>query len=105
MGPLPGTSAKSALQAIDKAIVMGTNMDGNLLKAAAEAHHKAIGSIDAQGVSSLPALRAPSPSLSTPLSHVTKKHKSYENSRHVHKTSFCCQPTAVICNKLQKRET
>merc|ERR1712048_973185 len=50
--PLPGTSAKSALQAIDKAIVMGTNMDGNLLKAAAEAHHKAIGSIDAQGVTS-----------------------------------------------------
>merc|ERR1712151_284046 len=50
--PLPGTSAKSALQAIDKAIVMGSAMDGNLLKAAAEAHHKAIGSIDAQGVTS-----------------------------------------------------
>ena len=27
-------------------------MDGNLLKAAAEAHHKAIGSIDAKGVTS-----------------------------------------------------
>jgi len=31
---------------------MGSNMDGNLLKAAAEAHHKAIGSIDAKGVTS-----------------------------------------------------
>merc|ERR1712190_469171 len=40
------------LKAIDKAIVMGSNMDGNLLKAAAEAHHKAIGSIDDKGVTS-----------------------------------------------------
>eukprot|EP00494_Astrolonche_serrata_P012611 UN12715 len=31
---------------------MGSAIDGNLLKAAAEAHHKAIGSIDAQGVTS-----------------------------------------------------
>merc|ERR1712157_460009 len=30
----------------------GSNMDGNILKAAAEAHHKAIGSIDAKGVTS-----------------------------------------------------
>merc|ERR1712151_858489 len=44
--PLPGASATQAL----KAIVMGSAMDGNLLKAAAEAHHKAIGSIDAKGV-------------------------------------------------------
>merc|ERR1719159_1052005 len=50
--PLPGASASSALKAIDKAIVMGSAMDGNLLKAAAEAHHKAIGSIDASGVTS-----------------------------------------------------
>merc|ERR1712013_254026 len=50
--PLPGTSVKDTLKAIDKAIVMGSNMDGNLLKAAAEAHHKAIGSIDANGVTS-----------------------------------------------------
>merc|ERR1712013_485979 len=41
-----------ALKAIDKMIVMGSKMDGNLLKAAAEAHHKAIGSIDAKGVTS-----------------------------------------------------
>merc|ERR1712012_527494 len=50
--PLPGTNIKDTLKAIDKAIVMGSNMDGNLLKAAAEAHHKAIGSIDAKGVTS-----------------------------------------------------
>merc|ERR1712147_469365 len=50
--PLPGVSAQAATKAIDKAIVMGSAMDGNLLKAAAEAHHKAIGSIDAQGVTS-----------------------------------------------------
>merc|ERR1711988_1959875 len=50
--PLPGVSANQALKAVDKAIVMGSSMDGNLLKAAAEAHHKAIGSIDAKGVTS-----------------------------------------------------
>jgi len=50
--PLPGVSASQALKAVDKAIVLGSAMDGNLLKAAAEAHHKAIGSIDANGVTS-----------------------------------------------------
>merc|ERR1719327_2121940 len=50
--PLPGASASQVLKAIDKAIVMGSAMDGNLLKAAAEAHHKAIGSVDAKGVTS-----------------------------------------------------
>jgi hypothetical protein len=50
--PLPGASASQALKAVDKAIVMGSAIDGNLLKAAAEAHHKAIGSIDAKGVTS-----------------------------------------------------
>merc|ERR1712056_162272 len=50
--PLPGASASQALKAIDKAIVMGSAIDGNLLKAAAEAHHKAIGSINASGVTS-----------------------------------------------------
>jgi hypothetical protein len=48
--PLPGVSAKDALKAIDTAIVMGSAADGNALKAAAEAHHKAIGTIDAKGV-------------------------------------------------------
>merc|ERR1712060_1009269 len=52
MKPLPGASASQALKAVDKAIVMGSAMDGNLLKAAAEAHHKAIGSIDGNGVTS-----------------------------------------------------
>merc|ERR1711982_34158 len=50
--PLPGVSAKEALTAIDKMIVMGGSMDGKLLKEAAEAYHKAIGSIDAKGVTS-----------------------------------------------------
>merc|ERR1712113_1201315 len=50
--PLPGVTAQQAVKAVDKTIVMGTAMDGNLLKAAAEAHHKAIGSIDAKGVTS-----------------------------------------------------
>merc|ERR1712232_1292608 len=50
--PLPGVSATQALKAVDKAIVLGSAMDGNLLKAAAEAHHKAIGSIDGSGVTS-----------------------------------------------------
>merc|ERR1711963_1369781 len=40
------------LKAIDKAIVMGASMNGDLLKQAAAAHHKAIGSIDAKGVTS-----------------------------------------------------
>jgi len=50
--PLPGVSVKDSLKAVDKAIVMGAAADGNALKAAAEAHHKAIGSIDAKGVTS-----------------------------------------------------
>merc|ERR1711907_904528 len=50
--PLPGASIKDTLSAVDKAIVMGAAADGNALKAAAEAHHKAIGSIDAKGVTS-----------------------------------------------------
>lgn len=51
--PLPGASADKSLKAIDKMIVMGAKVDGNALKAAAEAHHKAIESIDANGVTSL----------------------------------------------------
>merc|ERR1712217_437042 len=50
--PLPGASIKDTMKAIDKTIVMGSSMDGNLLKAAAEAHHKAIASVDAKGVTS-----------------------------------------------------
>merc|ERR1712224_106155 len=50
--PLPGASVSQVMKAVDKTIVMGSAMDGNLLKAAAEAHHKAIGSIDGKGVTS-----------------------------------------------------
>merc|ERR1712232_265883 len=51
--PLPGVSPNQALKAIDKVLVMGASMDGALLKAGAEAHHKAIGSSDAKLVASL----------------------------------------------------
>jgi len=51
--PLPGQSPKDVLQAVDKMIVMGTFMDSKLLKEAAEAHHKAIASVDSKGVTSL----------------------------------------------------
>merc|ERR1711988_1678987 len=50
--PLPGASPQQVLKAIDKALVMGSAMDGAALKEAAEAHHKAIGSIDAKLVTS-----------------------------------------------------
>jgi len=50
--PLPGASPNQVLKAVDKALVMGASMDGKLLKEAAEAHHKAIGSIDAKLVTS-----------------------------------------------------
>merc|ERR1712083_1119350 len=50
----PGKVAPlEALKAIDKMIVLGSQADPKLLKAAAEAHHKAIGSISgANGVTS-----------------------------------------------------
>merc|ERR1712151_1241942 len=50
--PLPGASAQAVLKAIDKALVMGAAMDGAALKEAAMAHHKAIGSVDANLVTS-----------------------------------------------------
>jgi len=50
--PLPGVKAQQALKAVEKTIAMGSAMDGNLLKAAAEAHHQAIGSINGKGVTS-----------------------------------------------------
>merc|ERR1739848_911684 len=46
----PGGDAKAVLQAIDKALVMGAAMGGGALKEAALAHVKAIGSMDAKGV-------------------------------------------------------
>merc|ERR1711879_609966 len=50
--PFPGVTAQKAMKAVDKAIVLGAAMDGNLLKSAASAHHQAIGSIDGKGVTS-----------------------------------------------------
>merc|ERR1712061_397320 len=50
--PLPGASPQQVLKAIDKALVMGAAMDGAALKEAAMAHHKAIGSVDANLVTS-----------------------------------------------------
>merc|ERR1712217_22560 len=50
--PLPGASPSQVLKAIDKALVMGSAMDGAALKEAATAHHKAIGSVDGKGVTS-----------------------------------------------------
>merc|ERR1711981_380750 len=49
----PGAfNPSGALKAIDKMIVMGSQADPKLLKAAAEAHHKAIGSVSGNGVTS-----------------------------------------------------
>ena len=52
-GKLPTASPTAVLKAIDKMIVMGGQMDSAALKAGALAHHKAIGSIDGKGVTSL----------------------------------------------------
>merc|ERR1712070_915065 len=51
-----GASALDWLKAVDKAIVMGEQMDSKLLKDATTAHHKAIGTIDSNGVLSKSAL-------------------------------------------------
>merc|ERR1739845_153283 len=45
-----GADALEFLKAIDKALVMGAAMDGAALKEAAAAHVKAIGDMDAKGV-------------------------------------------------------
>jgi len=50
--PLPGVQPSQVLKAVDKALVMGEAMDGTALQAAAMAHHKAIQSIDAKGLTS-----------------------------------------------------
>merc|ERR1712179_855018 len=46
--PLPGVTPVQMLKAIDKALVVGASMDGKLLKEAAEAHHKALNSMDSK---------------------------------------------------------
>merc|ERR1712232_1058003 len=44
---------QKTLKAIDKVLVMASAMDGKALQTAVEAHHKAIGSMDGKGVTSL----------------------------------------------------
>merc|ERR1719164_92877 len=52
--PLPGVTPNQAMKGpIDKMLVMGASMDGKLLKEAAEAHHKALGSMDSKLVTTL----------------------------------------------------
>merc|ERR1712203_1176643 len=82
--PLPGVSAKEALKAIDKAIVMGVAADGNALKAAAEAHHKAINNINAKGVTSAADYEAVNAALgrvfaSVPASKVMDVYNAFAN--------------------------
>merc|ERR1712050_505846 len=48
--PIPGQSPQQVMKAVDKMIVMGSQMDGAALKEAAEAHAKAIANMDAKGV-------------------------------------------------------
>jgi len=48
--PIPGKSAQEVMKAVDKMIVMGTQMDGAALKEAAMAHVRAIDGMDAKGV-------------------------------------------------------
>jgi len=51
--PLPGAGPQQVLKAVDKALTMGYNMDSKLLQEAGAAHHKAITSIDATGVTTM----------------------------------------------------
>merc|ERR1712224_222186 len=48
--PIPGQDAQAVLKAVDKMIVMGSQMDGGALQAAARAHAKAIEGMDSKGV-------------------------------------------------------
>merc|ERR1712151_598665 len=80
--PLPGASPQQVLKAIDKALVMGAAMDGAALTEAAEAHHKAIGSVDAKLVTSASDFEAINAGLgkaiaSVPTSKVTDVYNSF----------------------------
>jgi len=50
--PIPGASAKDYLKGVDAALKMGVAMDPAALHGAVEAHHKAIGGVDAKGIPS-----------------------------------------------------
>nr|AAC23723.1 peridinin-chlorophyll a-binding protein PCP precursor [Lingulodinium polyedra] len=71
--PLPDATISKKAIAIDKMIMMGAKADGNLLKAAAQAHHQAIGSIDANGVTSLADYSAVNAALGRVVASVPKK--------------------------------
>jgi len=71
--PLPGATAQKVLKAIDKAIVMGAKADGNLLRAAAAAHHEAISNIDKNGVTSAADYEAVNAALGRVIASVPKK--------------------------------
>jgi hypothetical protein len=70
--PLPGASVDKSLKAIDKLIQMGAAADGNALSAAAQAHHQAIGSIDANGVTSAADFEAVNAALGRVIASVPK---------------------------------
>lgn len=71
--PLPGADADANLKAIDKMIVMGSKADGAALQAAAQAHHQAITSIDANGVTSLADYTAVNEALGRVIASVPKR--------------------------------
>merc|ERR1712039_442175 len=48
--PIPGQDAQAVLKAVDKMIVMGSQMDGGAPQEAARAHAKAIEGMDSKGV-------------------------------------------------------
>merc|ERR1719313_2674267 len=48
--PIPGKSAQQVMKAVDKMIVMGSEMDWAALQEAARAHVKAIEGMDSKGV-------------------------------------------------------
>merc|ERR1719484_95797 len=48
--PIPGKSAQEVMKAVDKMIVMGSQMDWAALQEAAKAHVKAIEGMDGRGV-------------------------------------------------------
>merc|ERR1712151_1246894 len=80
--PLPSASPQQVLKAIDKALVMGAAMDGAALTEAAEAHHKAIGSVDAKLVTSASDFEAINAGLgkaiaSVPTSKVTDVYNAF----------------------------
>merc|ERR1719316_650794 len=74
---IPGASPSAVLKAVDKALVMGAAMDPAALKAGVLAHHKAIGSVDAKGVTSLSDYEAINAALGHMIASVPKDVPAY----------------------------